>query len=124
MVGAFVEGRLVGTVIVALTARARLKQRHKTEFWSVYLVPEHRGSGLARAMLERAIAEARTLGFEAAVLTVVSHNAGAIRLYGSLGFVPYGLERQALKLPDGRYCDEVLMQLDLAEVRRAPSPAG
>jgi RimJ/RimL family protein N-acetyltransferase len=45
---------------------------------------------------------------EALQLSVVSENEAARRLYGSLGFAEYGLEKRALK-QDGRYYDEVLM---------------
>ena len=41
-------------------------------------------------------------------LTVVSENEAARRLYRTLGFIEYGLERRALK-QNGRYYDEVLM---------------
>jgi RimJ/RimL family protein N-acetyltransferase len=43
---------------------------------------------------------------------VVQDNARARRLYASLGFVDYGIERNALK-QNGRYYDEVLMAKDL-----------
>ena len=45
-------------------------------------------------------------------LSVISDNQPARRLYGSLGFVEYGLERDSLK-QNGRYYDEILMALDL-----------
>ena len=45
-------------------------------------------------------------------LDVVSENEAARRLYASLGFVEYGIERKALK-QGGRYYDEVLMAKDL-----------
>jgi hypothetical protein len=45
-------------------------------------------------------------------LGVVSENQPALRLYASLGFVEYGVERDALK-EDGRYFDEVLMAKSL-----------
>ncbi len=41
-------------------------------------------------------------------LTVMSENEAARRLYRALGFVEYGVEKNALK-QDGRYYDEVLM---------------
>jgi len=41
-------------------------------------------------------------------LTVVQENKGARALYAGLGFLEYGLERNALK-QDGRCHDEVLM---------------
>jgi RimJ/RimL family protein N-acetyltransferase len=45
-------------------------------------------------------------------LAVVQDNEQARRLYASLGFLEYGLEKNALK-QDGRYYDDVLMAKDL-----------
>jgi len=45
-------------------------------------------------------------------LTVASDNKQAWQLYASLGFLAYGIEKNALK-QDGRYYDEVLMAKDL-----------
>jgi RimJ/RimL family protein N-acetyltransferase len=41
-------------------------------------------------------------------LSAIGDNKPALRLYASLGFVEYGLEKNALK-QDGQYFDEVLM---------------
>ena len=43
---------------------------------------------------------------------MVSDNAGARRLYSNLGFVEYGIERNATKYR-GEYHDDVLMALPL-----------
>src|SRR5262249_40881132 len=45
-------------------------------------------------------------------LSVVVGNERARRLYSSLGFVEYGIERKSLKYNE-RYFDETLMALDL-----------
>jgi RimJ/RimL family protein N-acetyltransferase len=64
--------------------------------------------------METALAHARALpGLEQVNLSVVIVNAAARGLYASLGFVPYGLERRALKLPDGTALDEEHMVLFL-----------
>jgi RimJ/RimL family protein N-acetyltransferase len=56
-------------------------------------------------------------------LFVVSDNAAARRLYTSLGFVEYGLERHANKYR-GQYHDDVLMALPLVvESVAAPNEA-
>ncbi len=114
VVGAFAtDGSLVGGVTLALQARPGAKRRHKAEIWNVYVAPEHRGSGVARVLMERAISEARALGLEAVTLGVSSAAPAARRLYESLGFTAYGTEPCSLKLPDGSYVDDLLMQLDL-----------
>ena len=111
--GAFDGGALVGMAILGVDGRDRAKTRHKVEVWSVYTAPESRGRGVARAMMGLLLDEARRRGYEAVMLTVASHNAGARRLYESLGFRCYGTEPRHVKLPDGRYVDDDLMQLEL-----------
>ncbi len=113
VIGAFTGPRLVGMAIVGVNARDKAKTRHKCELWSVYAAPEVRRQGVGRALVLRAIEEARQRGFEAIVLSVSNHNAAGKRLYASLGFVRFGTEPRHLKLPDGRYLDEDYMQLDL-----------
>jgi ribosomal protein S18 acetylase RimI-like enzyme len=112
-IGAFDGNDLVGAAILGVVGRDRTKTRHKCEVWSVYTAPEVRRRGIARLMMERVIDEARRHGYEALVLTVASHNGRARRLYESLGFFCYGTEPRHVKLPDGRYIDDDLMQLDL-----------
>jgi RimJ/RimL family protein N-acetyltransferase len=62
--------------------------------------------------VEAVIAFAR-VRVELLQLAVVSENETARRLYASLGFVEYGVERKALK-QYGRYFDEILMAKDLS----------
>ncbi len=107
------EGAMVGTAMLALTARTLKRMRHKTEIWSVYVAPEARGHGLARALMEACIAEARRMGFEAIVLTASTHLTHVVRLYESLGFRIYGTERGMVRMADGRLIDDHLMELRL-----------
>jgi len=87
------------------------KQRHKGVLWGMYVRPDARGTGLAAALLQRVIAQARPL-VEEIRLTVMASNAAAHRLYSAAGFERYGLERRALKVGDDYY-DDVLMSLTL-----------
>ncbi len=114
--GGFVDDTLAGVVTLSLTARRATKQRHKAEIWSVYVAPEHRCLGIAKAMMVQTIAEAKQLGFLAVMLSVADGNLTALRLYESMGFLRYGTEPQAIRLPDdGRFIDNHFMQLDLIE---------
>jgi len=61
--------------------------------------------------MEQLLEQCRTIdGLEEVTLSVVTSNASAKRLYQSLGFAVYGLEKRALKI-DGEYFDEELMAL-------------
>ena len=81
----------------------------------MYVAPEMRGEGLARSLMSALISRASVLpDLEQLVLEVVTTNEAAQRLYSSLGFVPYGLERRALRIGN-RYLDEELLFLDLSQ---------
>ena len=80
---------------------------HKGFLWGMYLKPEARGSGLAAILVERLL-EYASQEVEQVQLTVVASNPRAIRFYERMGFVAYGLEKEALKDKD-TYFDEVLM---------------
>ena len=111
MFGAFDGPALAG--IVGVARQGKLKMRHKAHIWSVYVAPERRGRGLARLLMQAAIAHAATMrGIRHVQLSVTSNNAAAAALYLGLGFVEYGREREALCV-DGRYYDETLMTLAL-----------
>jgi ribosomal protein S18 acetylase RimI-like enzyme len=103
--GAFRQGTLAG--IAGYWAQENPKQAHKAVLWGMYVRTAARNSGLGKRLVEAVLDHARER-VEALQLTVVSENQAARRLYGSLGFVEYGLEQRALK-QDGRCYDEVLM---------------
>ena len=57
------------------------------ELRKMYFVPEIRGRGLGRLMLERAVGHARRLGYRSIVLETTTVLEQAIRLYTRFGFV-------------------------------------
>jgi len=83
----------------------------------MYVRPSARNAGVGRRLAETIIEFARPR-VELIQLAVVSDNKPARRLYERLGFLEYGLERNALK-QDGRYYDEVLMAKDLKPNRNS-----
>lgn len=99
------DGQLLG--IAALGVKQAVKLLHKGVLWGMYVRPEARGSGLAAALVERLLSEARGT-VEEIQLTVVTSNEAAVRLYTRCGFKKYGVEQRALKV-GGRYYDEQLM---------------
>ena len=101
------------TGVVGFFRRQGIKNRHKGTVWGMYVAPEARGHGVARDLMLALIARAADLpDLEQLLLGVVTGNHAARRLYSSLGFVSYGLEREALKI-GSRYLDEDLLSLDL-----------
>lgn len=91
------------------------KSRHKGTLWGMYVAPEHRGKGVGKALARAILERAATLpDLEQVNLTVVVTRAAARNLYLSLGFEPYGLEKNALKIGD-RYVDEEFMAIVLPQ---------
>jgi len=107
--GAFDCADLLG--IAGFVIRRGVKESHKGLLWGMYVRPHARKAGVGRKLVEAVIDFARG-HVELLQLTVVSDNQRARRLYASLGFVEYGIEKNSLK-QDGRYFDEILMAMDL-----------
>jgi ribosomal protein S18 acetylase RimI-like enzyme len=109
VLGAFRDTELVG--IAGFVVQQGQKSAHKGLLWGMYVRPNARAIGVGRRLVE-AILDVARQHVELIQLSVVHDNAPARRLYASLGFVDYGLEKNALK-QGGRYYDEVLMAKDL-----------
>jgi len=107
--GAFQGSELVG--IAALLIGQGQKEAHKGRLVGMYVRPGSRKAGVGQRMVETIIEVARQ-SVELIELSVVSDNEAARRLYERLGFVEWGVEKNALK-QEGRYYDEVHMAKDL-----------
>ena len=106
--GAF-DRTIVG--IAGFRREQETKRHHKAVIWGMYVPREARGRGIGKALLQAAIAHAKTLPeLEQINLSVVLTSKEARKLFISLGFEPYGLEKQALKLQN-KYFDQELMKL-------------
>lgn len=107
MLGAFVAGNLVGTArFVRETGR---KVRHKGGVFGMYVVPEARGGGVGRALLEEILVLSGQLsGLEQLHLSVSEPNITAKALYLSCGFEVYAAEPRALKI-GSRYLNELYL---------------
>jgi ribosomal protein S18 acetylase RimI-like enzyme len=106
--GAFPDGKDVPIGIAGLITSSLRKARHCGHVRSVFVHPGHRRKGVARMLVARIVQKAAEAGLVALRLEVVASNAGAVGLYESLGFVPYGREPGAYKLDD-RSWDVLLM---------------
>ena len=111
MLGAFDGGKLVG--MAGCIREGHLKRRHRASVVAVYLTASHRGHGYGRRLIEEIVRRAREIeGLEILTLGVISDDTPAHRLYHSLGFQPYGIERRGM-LVEGVPIDEELMELKL-----------
>lgn len=77
----FDGGRAVGVVCV------RKLDEHRAELKRLWVVPEYRGRGWGRALVEAALERARAAGFREIVLDSLDRLKPALELYRSLGFV-------------------------------------
>jgi ribosomal protein S18 acetylase RimI-like enzyme len=112
MFGIFEDGELAG--FVACIHPQRRKLRHGAELAGMYVAPAHRRRGLGAALLQAAIAYARSIdGVCQLGLGVNATNAAAKALYRSAGFVSWGVQPRALRI-DGVFHDEehLLLRLD------------
>ena len=108
VVGMFEDGKLIGTA--GFYRYLHIKELHKGHIWGVYVRPESRGKGAAKAMLQEIIRRARQIDGLEQILLVASAHLPAQRLYKALGFASYGLEPRSLKIGE-EYVDDVLMIL-------------
>jgi len=106
VVGAFQEQRLIG--LTGFVRSERPKTRHSGSIWGVYVTPDERGKGIARAILQAILERTRTYaGLDKITLSVSAPQIAAQRLYTSLGFEVYGYERHALKIGDQSVDEEL-----------------
>ena len=80
------------------------------ELRQLYVVSDHHGGGLAGAMMDHAIAEARNRGCHALYLSVFTDNPRARRFYTRRGFVEVG--PYAFMVGD-QADEDIVMRLDL-----------
>ena len=76
------------------------------ELRKMYFLPEIRGLGLGRQVLDRAIEHARRLGFRTIVLETISVLKRAIYLYTRFGFVPTTMDQ-----PNARVDQKYILEL-------------
>ena len=111
--GAFAPD-LAGCVGVACASQR--KAAHIAMVWGMYVSPRQRRKGIARRLLDSAIAHARTQeGVRQVQLGVSDVTPGARALYEAAGFVRWGTEPRATQY-EGRFVDEhhLVLRLDAA----------
>jgi|SRR5581483_556489 len=111
VIGAFADAALLG--MVGFYREQRLKRRHCGGIWGMFVARSSRGRGVGAALMNAALAAARTIpGLRRVHLSVSTTQSAARNLYASAGFQSYGTEPEALKVGD-RYLDQEHMILRL-----------
>src|SRR6266496_2278005 len=105
LLGAFADGRLVGTVQVNLALAPN--QPHRAEIAKLLVHRSARRRGIAQLLMEHAESEARAEGKTLLVLDTVTGDA-AERLYARLGWARVGVIPNYALYPDGARCDTTI----------------
>jgi RimJ/RimL family protein N-acetyltransferase len=82
------------------------------------LLPEWRGRGVGRRLIERTLEAARAFPLARVELAVRADNAGAMAVYRRVGFEEEGRRRRAM-LVDGVYYDDIVMAVLLDTAARS-----
>ena len=103
--GGFAGEALVGTT--GLSRAGPMKRRHKMIVWGVYVAPPARGQGVARRLLEAAIAQAGSVpGIARLELTMEHGNLAAQTLYEGCGFHRWGTEPDGIQIGSDCYAED------------------
>ena len=102
ILGAFDDGRVVGTVQVILAVPPN--QPHRAEIAKLLVSSAARNRGIAQRLMEAAEIEARAEGKSLLVLDAVT-GGDAARLYARLDWTTVGVIPNYALYPDGRPCD-------------------
>jgi RimJ/RimL family protein N-acetyltransferase len=106
MLGAYVDGRLMGNLDIVRQQPAR---RNHVATLSMGLLKDLQRQGVGRALVAEGIAWAKRKGnIDKVSLYVRSHNTPAIALYQKLGFIEEGRRVKEWRV-GGEYVDEILM---------------
>lgn len=98
LVGAWLDGALVGTA--QLERSAPRNARHRGEIQRVAVSSASRGRGVGRALMAALEAEARAVGIELLYLTT-HDDIGAARFYERIGWTKAGVVPRYSARPDG-----------------------
>ena len=110
--GYFLSARSDGEILGVVAAKRdkTLKTRHVAYIFGVYVIPEARGKGMARKLMEALMEELEkdphVIKFE---LNVALPQKDALKLYENLGFERVALLKKELFV-NGEYIDEYAME--------------
>lgn len=76
---------------------------------SVYVHADHRGRGVAKALMTAIVEIAKARGFHSIIARIVGDHETSIALHRSVGFEPVGVEREVGR-KFGRWLDVAVMQ--------------
>ena len=109
MIAAWVGDEIVGNASIYVFAE-QVKMRHRACF-GIAIKEKFQGRGLGQILTEEAVTLAQKNGFSQIELGVFADNDKALHLYQKHGFEEWGRTKNAFRLKDGSYRDEIVMGL-------------
>ena len=107
MIAAFIDGELAGNASISCVRNLK-KIKHRAEF-GISIKEKFWNKGIGNILISEIIKEAEKMGYEQIELGVYSDNMKAQSLYKKHGFEVWGSVKNAYKLKDGTYRDEIMM---------------
>ncbi|NBI29650.1 GNAT family N-acetyltransferase [Chengkuizengella marina] len=99
------DEKLIG--IVTLVKEKKNKLKHRANVYAMYVDSEYHGMGTGKSLMIEVIKRAKELDeVEQIYLSVNKDNEAAKKLYISLGFETFGIDKRALKIEDTYYDEE------------------
>lgn len=111
MIAAFVNNEFAGNASLNCI-RNRIKLKHRATF-GISIKEKYWNNSIGSILTKEIIEVAKKIGYEQIELGVFSDNEKAIKLYEKNGFEVWGKNKNAFKLKDGSYCDEIIMGIML-----------
>jgi ribosomal protein S18 acetylase RimI-like enzyme len=113
IMGGFETGRLCA--IAGFVRDADRMPADRGHIWEVYVAADVRGRGVGRQLLETLLDRVRAMPeVQWVILGVATEQVAARRLYESLGFTAFGVERDAIRF-EGGTSDEEYMALKIRD---------
>lgn len=110
-IAAFIGEKIVGSATI-YSYSSQMKMKHRACF-GIAIREKFQGKGLGNILTKEAITMAKQLGYEQVELGVFADNHKARSLYRKYGFEEWGCVKNAFRLKDGTYRDEITMGLIL-----------
>ncbi|MFL0252630.1 GNAT family N-acetyltransferase [Clostridium neuense] len=107
MIGAFINNELAGNASISCVGNY-IKLKHRAAF-GISIKERYWNNGIGNALIKEIIEQSKEIGYEQIELGVFSDNKKAISLYKKYGFEVWGSTKNAFKLKDGTYRDEIIM---------------
>ncbi|HLT52355.1 MAG TPA: GNAT family N-acetyltransferase [Flavobacteriaceae bacterium] len=79
------EGKIIGGAGIAQLDNF---EGNVCELQKMYFLPEARGIGLGKIMIQKCLEQAKQLGFESCYLETLPYMKAATKLYANMGFAP------------------------------------